>query len=85
VLADSHQPGWAVTIDGRAAHGARVDLLVRGVAVPAGTHRVEWRYATPGRAAGVAVTRIALAAWAAMALALAASAVLAARRPRSGA
>ena len=44
VLTDVHYPGWKATVDGRPADVERVNYLLRGVAVPAGTHRVEFRY-----------------------------------------
>jgi membrane protein YfhO len=45
VLTDSWYPGWKATVDGKDASVHRVDYVVRGVAVPAGRHRVEFRYA----------------------------------------
>jgi hypothetical protein len=44
VLSDVHYPGWKARVDGRDAPLERVDYLLRGVVVPAGTHRVEFRY-----------------------------------------
>jgi hypothetical protein len=44
VLTDSWFPGWKATVDGRDTPVHRVDYLIRGVSVPAGTHRVEFRY-----------------------------------------
>ena len=44
VLTDVHYPGWKATVDGREAPIERVDYLLRGVRVPAGSHRVELRY-----------------------------------------
>jgi hypothetical protein len=44
VLTDSWYPGWKATVDGKDATVHRVDYLVRGVAVPAGRHRIEFRY-----------------------------------------
>ncbi len=37
-------PGWGVRVDDREARPLRVDLALRGVVVPPGVHRVEWRY-----------------------------------------
>jgi len=62
VLNDSWAPGWSVRVDGRAARPVRVNDVMRGVAVPAGAHQVEWRYRVPGLRAGVALTAIALVA-----------------------
>jgi uncharacterized membrane protein YfhO len=44
VLTDSWAPGWKAKVDGRDADVQRVDYLIRGVAVPAGRHTVEFRY-----------------------------------------
>jgi hypothetical protein len=69
VVADSHDPGWRADIDGRPARIARVDLLVRGVALPAGRHRMTMRYQPEGWAQAVPITRVAFATWIALALA----------------
>ncbi|MFM9105636.1 MAG: YfhO family protein, partial [Chloroflexota bacterium] len=47
ILTDLYYPGWSATIDGKPAPIHAVDLAFRGVAVPAGTHRVDFTYA-PG-------------------------------------
>ncbi len=44
VLADTDYPGWEATIDGVATPILRANLAFRAVEVPAGTHRVEFRY-----------------------------------------
>jgi hypothetical protein len=44
VLTDVYFPGWKATVDGEPAAIERVNQLLRGVSVPAGTHRVEFRY-----------------------------------------
>jgi len=44
VLSDVYYPGWHATVDGRPVRIDRVDYLLRGVAVPAGSHRVEFSY-----------------------------------------
>ena len=44
VLADPAYPGWSVSVDGRAATARTQDGLFRAVDVPAGSHRVEWRF-----------------------------------------
>ena len=69
VVADSHDPGWRADVDGRPTRIARVDLLVRGVALPAGRHRMTMRYQPEGWAQAVPITRVACATWIALALA----------------
>ena len=44
VLADLYLPGWQATIDGSPAEIYRTDAVVRGIFVPGGPHRVEFRY-----------------------------------------
>ena len=43
-LADAAYPGWRVYIDGRRAEMLLCDYVFRAVAVPAGKHRVSFRY-----------------------------------------
>ena len=67
VLNDLFAPGWDALVDGRPAPILRVNGLVRGVWVQAGTHEVRFRYRTPGLALGWAVAfagALALAVWA---------------------
>jgi len=45
VLSDTYYPGWHVTVNGRSEPIERVDYLLRGVAVPAGTDRIVFTYA----------------------------------------
>jgi hypothetical protein len=60
VLTDDHFPGWRATVDGRPAALYRVDYLLRGVAVPRGTHTVEFRYRPDSFTAGAIVSALAL-------------------------
>jgi hypothetical protein len=43
-LADLWYPDWVATVDGRATPILRADYALRAVAVPAGRHRVEFRF-----------------------------------------
>jgi hypothetical protein len=81
VVADSWLPGWSAAVDGRSAPLFRVDHLLRGVAVPAGSHRVTLRYEPPGWAVGVPVTRAASVLW--LGLAAAAGVALVRGRKRA--
>ena len=44
VLSDTFYPGWGATIDGRSAPIVRANYFARGVFVPAGEHRLVFRY-----------------------------------------
>ncbi len=70
VIADAWFPGWSATLDGRPLTIARVDHLVRGVAVPPGRHVIAMRYVPEGWRIAEAVTRLALLLWIACLLAL---------------
>jgi hypothetical protein len=62
VLTDTWFPGWKATVDGAAAPVHRVDYLLRGVSVPAGSHRVELRFEPASWRAGWIVSLLALVA-----------------------
>jgi hypothetical protein len=44
ILADVYYPGWELTIDGRDAEILRVNRMMRGAAVEAGSHRLTYIY-----------------------------------------
>ena len=44
VVADTDYPGWVATVDGVFVPILRANLAFRAVEVPAGTHRVEFRF-----------------------------------------
>ena len=44
LLNDRYEPNWQVTIDGQPAQLLRCNYLMRGVAVPAGEHQVEFQF-----------------------------------------
>ena len=70
VLADTWDPGWRATLDGRAVELLRANVTFRAVAVPAGRHVVEMTYRPRAASAGLAVSiaGLALAGLAAVAL-----------------
>ena len=48
VLHDTYAAGWTATVGGRETEIIPVNILSRGVMVPAGRHRIEMRYTPPG-------------------------------------
>ncbi len=65
VLADTFDPGWSATLDGRPAPIRPAFAAFRAVFVPKGPHRVEFRYRASGFDLGRAVTLAGLLAVAA--------------------
>ena len=65
VLADNWYPGWQATLDGKPIEILHADAAIRGVAVPAGAHRIEMRYRPAGLGWAAALTLAAgcLAGW----------------------
>jgi hypothetical protein len=60
VLNDLHSPGWSATVGGEPASILDVNLVVRGVRVPAGRHEVVFRYEAPGLATGLLLSGLSL-------------------------
>lgn len=56
LLNDSYAPGWKAYLDGRASKIYRANYLARAVFIPAGKHRVEFRYLPPAFLAGAAIS-----------------------------
>lgn len=56
VLADSYYPGWKAYIDGKEETIRRANLFFRAVPLPAGDHRVEFRYEPRSFAIGLAIS-----------------------------
>lgn len=54
VLTDLHYPGWTATVDAEPRPVLRVNGIFRGVWLPAGRHRITYRYRPASLRAGVA-------------------------------
>jgi hypothetical protein len=52
VVSESYFPGWKATVDGKGTPIYQTDYVLLGVAVPAGSHRIEMHYLAPGAALG---------------------------------
>ena len=61
-LADLWYPDWAVTIDGKEAPLLRADYALRGVVVPAGSHRVEFHFRSKAVRQGLMLSLVSLTA-----------------------
>jgi hypothetical protein len=79
VLSDRMYPGWEAYVDGAPAKLYRANVLARAVRLPAGRHRVEFRFESRSLRLGAAISA---AAWAALLLGGAASIVRARRSGR---
>ena len=62
VLLDNYFPGWKAEVDGAPARILRADYAFRAVALPAGSHRVVFRYRPESFSWGIGVSLAALAA-----------------------
>jgi hypothetical protein len=60
VVADALQAGWSASLDGRPARLIPADQGIVAVAVAAGTHRIELRYAAPYHGMGAWISLAAL-------------------------
>ena len=60
VLSENHYPGWRAYIDGRFTDTLRVDYNLRGVAVPAGEHKIEFIYRPKSVLIGFVISLLAL-------------------------
>lgn len=61
VLSDTFYPGWEAAIDGAPAPIVRANYFARGVFVPAGTHRVVFRYRPVSQQIGWLLSAISVA------------------------
>jgi hypothetical protein len=66
VVSDMYYPGWEVTVDGRLAEIVRTNRAMRGVALPAGTHRLVFRYRPLSFRLGIALSLVGLASLASL-------------------
>ena len=62
MLSDSSYPGWQVTVDGEPREILATNHLFRGVAVPAGAHRIVFSYRPWWLSAGFAAALVGLLA-----------------------
>ena len=69
VLVDAYDPNWTATIDGRPGEVRRANLAFRAVEVPAGRHRIDYRYRPRSVVIGLGITLAAALAGAGLALA----------------
>jgi hypothetical protein len=60
VLSEVYYPGWTATVDGQPVRLLRTDVVLRGVLVPAGSHRVDVIYAPRSWRVGMAVSGVIL-------------------------
>lgn len=60
VLSENHYPGWRAYVDGRFAETLRVDYNLRGAALPAGQHVVQFVYWPKSLMLGVAISLFAI-------------------------
>ena len=67
VLSEVFYPGWEASVDGEARRIMLANYLLRAVAVPAGRHTVEMRYAAPAARNGAIISALTLAALIALA------------------
>jgi hypothetical protein len=70
VLNEAYHPGWVATLDGGPVAVERVDYDAMGVLVPAGRHRVAFRFRPASFRRGAAVSGVGLAGLLALALAV---------------
>ena len=68
MVSEIFYPGWAATVDGQPARISLADFLLRGVALPAGQHRVEMHYVAPAARIGALVSAFTLLLLGALAL-----------------
>ncbi len=60
VLSEIFYPGWKATVDGAETEILRTDYNLRGIALPGGSHHVEFRFLPPSFVEGAWITGAAL-------------------------
>jgi hypothetical protein len=60
VVSEIFYPGWVASVDGRPTQILLTDYLLRGIALPAGVHTVELRYAAPAARNGAILSALTL-------------------------
>jgi hypothetical protein len=58
VASEISYPGWRATVDGKQANIYTADYLLRGLTLPAGSHRVEMRYTAPAARNGAIISAL---------------------------
>jgi uncharacterized membrane protein YfhO len=62
VVSEVYYPDWKATVDGAAAEVLRANHVLRAVALPAGSHEIEFRYdgSRVRKSASISITTLAL-------------------------
>jgi hypothetical protein len=63
VLTESNYPGWVAEVDGRSAEVLTADYVFRAVVVPAGRHRVEFKFRPASFFLGAALSCVGTIGW----------------------
>jgi hypothetical protein len=61
VVTSSALPGWSARVDDRSVPWVTADAIRRAVAMPAGAHRITWRYRAPGLLLGLVLAALGIA------------------------
>jgi uncharacterized membrane protein YfhO len=56
VVSEVIYPGWRATVDGQVVPIHTTNFLLRGIALPAGKHRIELRYTAPAARNGAFIS-----------------------------
>jgi hypothetical protein len=60
VVSEIFYPGWEVSVDGQPGRLLLTDYLLRGVALPAGAHKIEMNYSAPAVRNGAVISLLTL-------------------------